>query len=64
MAQQGWLMQGNHSGSFLSGDELHLLATGHEDNKANRIELDALKLEEGASCRLSFDARWVRGTQG
>ena len=58
----GWLMQGNHSGSFLSGDELHLLATGHGDNKANRIELDALKLEEGASYRLSFDARWVRGT--
>ncbi len=58
----GWLMQGNHSDSFIANEQLHLVSTGHGDNKANRIEIDVLNLEEGERYQLQFEARWIQGT--
>ncbi|HIL70740.1 MAG TPA: hypothetical protein EYG38_12930 [Verrucomicrobia bacterium] len=60
----GWLVQGTHAGSFLSnqGRELHIVADGHGDNRANRIELDALALNRNQDFEGSFSARWISGT--
>lgn len=57
----GWLRQGTHAGSSVSAGDLHLVADGHGDNRANRAEIDLLELNQGQSYTLTFDARWVYG---
>lgn len=57
----GWLAQGNHGDSFVSNGILHLRATGHGDNGANRAEIDTLAVLAGRSYTFRFDARWVYG---
>jgi len=58
----GWLMQGTHWASHLSNGQLHLIADGHGDNRANRAEIDIPNVSSGVEYTLSFDARWVHGT--
>jgi hypothetical protein len=57
----GWLAQGTHYASHLSGDELHLISDGHGDNRPNRVEIDATAMQSGQTYEISFDARWVSG---
>ena len=58
----GWLCQGTHAASFVSNGQLHLIADGHGDNRANRAEIDVTGLTANTSVTLSFEARWVHGT--
>jgi hypothetical protein len=60
-SSSGWLAQGNHYASFVDGDQLHLVADGHGDNRANRVEIDATAMQQGRTYQISFDARWVSG---
>jgi hypothetical protein len=57
----GWLAQGTHYLSHLESGDLHLVADGHGDNRANRVEIDAGGLTAGSTYEVSFDARWVAG---
>lgn len=57
----GWLTQGNHWASYLTNGELHLIADGHGDNRANRAELDCTALERGKRYEVRFEARWLSG---
>lgn len=57
----GWLCQGTHWSSFVSGGELHLVADGHGDNRANRAEIDCTGLTQNAIYTISFEARWISG---
>jgi len=41
----GWLAQGTHYASYLSGDELHLISDGHGDNRPNRVEIDVTAMQ-------------------
>lgn len=62
-SNQGWLSQGTHWASHVNDrGELHLIADGHGDNKANRVELDATAMRSGEDYEISFRARWVWGT--
>ncbi|MBI2926454.1 MAG: lamin tail domain-containing protein [Verrucomicrobia bacterium] len=61
VSASGWLCQGTHWASYIAGDELHLVADGRGDNRANRAEIDATGLERNASYLLSFEARWISG---
>ena len=58
----GWLCQGTHATSFVNNGQLHLIADGHGDNRANRAEIDVTGLTANTSVTLSFEARWVHGT--
>jgi len=58
----GWLRQGTHAASFFRNGELHLIADGHGDNRANRAEIDITNIVANTSVTLSFEARWVHGT--
>ncbi len=58
----GWVTQGTHWASFMTGGKLNLIADGHGDNKGNQGEVDfATSPIVGESYTLSFDARWVSG---
>ena len=57
----GWLCQGTHWASYMSGSELHLVGDGHGDNRPNRAEIDVTGMNAGANYTLTFDARWVSG---
>ena len=58
----GWLCQGTHWSSFVDGPgELHLIADGHGDNRANRAEIDATGLTQSLNYTLQFEARWISG---
>lgn len=58
----GWVTQGTHWQSFMTGGQLNLISTGHGDNKGNRGEVDfATNPVVGQSYTLSFDGRWVSG---
>jgi len=57
----GWLAQGTHYASFMEGPDLHLIADGHGDNRANRVEIDATGLQPNQTYEVSFEARWVWG---
>ena len=48
--------------SFVSSGQLHLIADGHGDNRANRAEIDVTGLAANTSVTLSFEARWVHGS--
>lgn len=58
----GWLCQGTHAASFVSNGELHLIADGHGDNRANRAEIDITNITANTGVTLSFEARWVHGS--
>ncbi|MGK0190777.1 MAG: hypothetical protein ACI9R3_006608, partial [Verrucomicrobiales bacterium] len=60
-SDSGWLSQGTHWASHFEGNEYHLIADGHGDNRANKAEIDAVALERDDAIQLSFDARWVSG---
>ena len=58
----GWLCQGNHHKSHVDEQgRLHVISTGHGDNRANRIENDMLKVNKGDEVTITFHAKWVRG---
>jgi hypothetical protein len=57
----GWLIQGTHWRSFMSGGELNLISDGHGDNKCNRAEIDATAMNSNQSYTVNFEARWVQG---
>lgn len=60
-SSSGWLAQGNHYSSFIDSGQLHLIATGHGDNRANRVEIDATGMQQGRTYQISFDAKWISG---
>lgn len=57
----GWLSQGTHWASHFEGNEFHLIADGHGDNRANKAEIDATALDRNDEVELTFEARWVSG---
>ena len=58
----GWICQGTHSGSYVDNQgRLHIISTGHGDNKANRIEIDITDVNKGDNVTVSFHAKWVKG---
>ena len=57
----GWLCQGTHYQSETVGNELHVIANGHGDVKANRCEIDVTQIVSGDNLTLTFDARWISG---
>ncbi|MFM1559913.1 MAG: lamin tail domain-containing protein [Roseibacillus sp.] len=57
----GWLIQGTHWKSFISGGEMHLISDGHGDNKCNRAEIDATAMNNNNSYTVNFQARWIQG---
>ena len=59
----GWLVQGTHGASFIDANGVfHLVADGHGDVRANRVEIDCTALTAGQRYTISFSARWVAGT--
>ncbi|MDP6252941.1 MAG: lamin tail domain-containing protein, partial [Verrucomicrobiota bacterium] len=58
----GWLAQGNHWATYMSGQELHLISDGHGDNRPNRMEIDmSADVRSNDDLTIKFKARWVRG---
>lgn len=60
----GWLGQGTHSQSYMDGEGLHVVATGHGDGQTGRLEIDARangEINPGNSYTMRFEARWVSG---
>ena len=58
----GWVTQGTHWASFMTGGQLNLISDGHGDNKGNRGEVDfQTSPVVGQSYTLTFDGRWVSG---
>lgn len=57
----GWLAQGTHYASYISGGQLNLIADGHGDNRGNRLEIDTPGMTVNSTYEVSFDARWVAG---
>jgi len=58
----GWVCQGTHAGSFVSGGQLHLVADDRGDNRVNKAEIDLIGMNRNDLVTLSFDARWVSGS--
>ena len=57
----GWLAQGTHYATFITNGQLHLIADGRGDNRANRVEIDVTGMNKGDTCELKFRARWLAG---
>ncbi len=58
----GWLAQGNHGATYMSGRELHLISDGHGDNRPNRMEIDmSANVRRNDDLTIKFRARWIRG---
>jgi hypothetical protein len=57
----GWLAQGNHAASFLTNGELHVVSDGHGDNRADRLEIDCVRVQRGERYELRFEGRWISG---
>lgn len=57
----GWLAQGTHASSYLSNGELHVVSDGRGDNRADRLEIDCVRLRRGERYELRFEARWISG---
>lgn len=58
----GWLAQGNHAQTYMSGGDLHIIADGTSNTGANRVEIDCTQINQGSSYTVTFEARWVAGT--
>ena len=58
----GWLAQGNHWATYMSGQKLHLISDGHGDNRPNRMEIDmSADVRRNDDLTIKFKARWIRG---
>ncbi len=57
----GWVAQGTHAGSYMTNGELHLVSDGRGDNRADRVEIDCVRLRQGESYELRFEGRWISG---
>lgn len=57
----GWLCQGTHHASKITGGEFHVISSGHGDVKANRCEIDVTQINDNDNLTLTFDARWISG---
>jgi hypothetical protein len=57
----GWLAQGTHAATFLTNGELHIVSDGHGDNRADRVEIDCVRIRRGERYELRFEARWIAG---
>ncbi|MDB4615627.1 hypothetical protein OAG80_04245, partial [Akkermansiaceae bacterium] len=60
-AATGWLCQGTHYASEMSGGEFHVISDGHGDVKANRCEIDVTDISDNDNLTFSFEARWISG---
>lgn len=63
LSNNGWLCQGTHAASYMDAEGLHILADGHGDQRPNHVEIDCTNISAGNTYTISFDARWVSGTQ-
>ena len=62
LSSLGWVFQGTHGASNIQAGDIHLIADGHGDNKANRAEVDLSPSPTvNQSYTLTFEARWVNG---
>ena len=66
---QPWRLWGNHIQSFQTSADaqsgtgsLHLVATGPGNNKANRLEVDAIGQIVPGTVKVRFWAKWLRGS--
>jgi hypothetical protein len=57
----GWVAQGTHAGSFMTNGELHVVSDGRGDNRADRVEVDCVRVRKGEPYELRFEGRWVSG---
>ena len=64
-----WRLWGNHihsvqttEDSQIGNGSLHLIATGPGNNKANRLEIDALDTIRTGPVKVRFWAKWLRGS--
>ena len=60
-ASNGWLCQGTHYQSYMSGNEFRIVSTGHGDVKANRCEIDVTSISDNDNLVWECQARWVYG---
>ena len=58
----GFLCTGTHHQSDTLADGFHLISTGTGDTKNNKTEVDCIGIARLDVLTLSFDARWVSGT--
>ena len=58
---QQWEPVGNHWASAIKNGELHIVAEGQGDNRANHLELDVPGLHRNQKLTLGFEAKWVSG---
>ncbi|MEM7384373.1 MAG: lamin tail domain-containing protein, partial [Verrucomicrobiota bacterium] len=60
-SNSGWVFQGTHANGFYRDGEVHVIATGRGDNRANRVEIDMVDLGSSTTAELTFSARWFYG---
>ena len=60
-ASTGWLCQGTHYQSHISGNVFNIVSTGHGDIKANRCEIDVTSIADNDVLVWECEARWVYG---
>lgn len=64
-AAAGWLAQGTHALSTLTGGELNLISSGKGNSSRNdrndTVQITAPSLATGSNYTVSFEARWVYG---
>ena len=60
-ASSGWLCQGTHYQSYMSGNVFNVVSTGHGDVKANRCEIDVTSISDNDDLVWECEARWVYG---
>jgi len=69
--ENGWTIEGNHSGSFVEANNgyggsrgMHLIATGDGDNLPNCLRKDLTsRLRENETATISAKARWLCGNR-
>ena len=57
----GWLAQGTHGSTFMTNGELHIIADGRGDNKADRVAIGCARIQRGERYELRFEGRWLAG---
>ena len=60
-ASSGWLCQGTHYRSYMSGNTFNVVSSGHGDVKANRCEIDVTSISDNDDLVWECEARWVYG---